>query len=178
MSDMRLRFPPSPTGKIHIGNIRTALFNWLWANKNNGELILRIEDTDLERSSKEFEKIILEELDWLGIDVDEGVGIGGDYGPYRQSERLDIYQKYIDKLLDEGYDYHCYCTPEELDEMREKQRENDEMPHYDGRCRNLTEEEKREFEKEGREPVVRFKIPEDKEIVIHDLIRGDVSFDS
>ena len=178
MSEMRLRFPPSPTGKIHIGNMRTALFNWLWARKNNGDLILRIEDTDLERSSKEFEEIILKELEWLGIDIDEGVEIGGDYGPYHQSERLDIYKKYIDKLIEEGYAYKCYCTPEELEEMREKQKENGEMPRYDGRCRNLTEEEKKEYEKEGRSPVVRFKVPADEEIVVHDLIRGDVSFNT
>lgn len=178
MSQMRLRFPPSPTGKIHIGNMRTALFNWLWARKNNGELVLRIEDTDRERSSKEFEEIILKELDWLGIDIDEGVNIGGDYGPYHQSERLDIYQKYIKKLLDKGFAYHCYCSPEELDQMREKQKANGEMPHYDGRCRNLSEEEKKEYENQGREPVVRFKVPENEEIVVHDLIRGDVSFNT
>ena len=178
MSEMRLRFPPSPTGKIHIGNMRTALFNWLWAEKNNGKLILRIEDTDQERSSKEFEEIILQELDWLGIDIDEGVGVGGENGPYHQSERLDIYEEYIEKLIEEDYAYRCYCTPEELDEMRSKQRENGEMPHYDGRCRNLTEKEIREYEKEGREPVVRFKVPADEEIVVHDLIRGDVSFNT
>ncbi|MGM0437861.1 MAG: glutamate--tRNA ligase [Bacillota bacterium] len=178
MSEMRLRFPPSPTGKIHIGNMRTALFNWLWAKKNDGKLILRIEDTDQDRSSKEFEEIILRELDWLGIDIDEGVGVGGENGPYHQSERLDIYEKYINKLIEEGYAYRCYCTPEELDEMRERQRKNGEMPHYDGRCRNLTEEEKRKYEKEGREPVVRFKVPADEEIVVHDLIRGDVSFNT
>src|SRR6056297_807728 len=158
MSEMRLRFPPSPTGKIHIGNIRTALFNWLWARKNDGKLVLRIEDTDLERSDREYEKIILQELEWLGLDIDEGVNIGGEYGPYRQTERLSIYKKYAQKLIDEDKAYYCYCTPEELDEMREKARAEDRMPKYDGRCRELTEEEKEQYEKQGRKPVIRFKI--------------------
>jgi nondiscriminating glutamyl-tRNA synthetase len=179
MSEMRLRFPPSPTGKIHIGNMRTALFNWLWARKNNGDLILRIEDTDQERSTKEFEDIILKELNWLGIDVDEGVGLGGDNGPYRQSERLDIYQKYVQKLLDEDMAYYCYCTPEELDKMREKAKARDEMPRYNGRCRHLSNEEKERFEAEGRQPVIRLKVPtDDQDIVVKDMIRGDVTFNS
>lgn len=174
---IRLRFPPSPTGKIHIGNMRTALFNWLVVKQEGGELVLRIEDTDQARSTKEFEEIIIKEMNWLGIDVDEGVGIGGDYGPYRQTERLDIYQKYADKLLESGYAYKCYCTKEELDEMRQKAVENDKMPRYDGSCRNLTEEERQAYEAEGRKPVIRFKLPEEeKEIIVEDLIRGNVSF--
>ncbi|MFW5855798.1 MAG: glutamate--tRNA ligase [Bacillota bacterium] len=175
--DMRLRFPPSPTGKIHIGNMRTALFNWLWARKNDGKLILRIEDTDRERSSREFEDIILKELNWLGLDVDEGVNIGGNYGPYRQSERIDIYEKYVKKLLDQDKAYYCYCTQEELKEMRKKARDRGEMPRYNGHCRNLTEKQRKELEAEGREPVVRFKTPQvEKEIIVKDLIRGEVSF--
>ena len=106
MEGMRLRFPPSPTGKIHIGNMRTALFNWLWARKNKGTLVLRIEDTDQERSTKEFEDIIIQEMQWLGLDVDEGIGVGGEYGPYRQSERVDIYREYAEKLLEEGKAYY------------------------------------------------------------------------
>ena len=179
MSEIRLRFPPSPTGKIHIGNMRTALFNWLWARKNNGELILRIEDTDQDRSTKEFEDIIIKELNWLGLDIDEGVKKGGDFGPYRQSERLEIYQEYVQKLLDEGLAYYCYCTPEELEEMRKEARANDEMPKYNGKCRNLTEEEKEKYEAEGREPVIRFKTPlEEQDIIVEDLIRGDVTFNT
>ncbi|MFW6268991.1 MAG: glutamate--tRNA ligase [Bacillota bacterium] len=178
MNNIRLRFPPSPTGKIHIGNIRTAIFNWLWTKKNEGELVLRIEDTDQDRSSKEFEDIIVRELKWLGIDIDEGPNIGGNYGPYRQSDRLDIYQKYCDKLLEEDKAYHCYCTPEELEVMRKEAEEKGEMPRYNGRCRNLTEKEKIEFEAEGREPVVRFKTPLQEEIVVEDKVRGEVSINT
>lgn len=178
-NNIRLRFPPSPTGKIHIGNMRTALFNWLVAEQKGGELVLRIEDTDQARSTKEFEEIIIQEMEWLGLDADEGVGIGGDYGPYRQTERIDLYQEYADKLLESGNAYKCYCTKEELDQMRQKAIDNDEMPRYDGSCRNLTEEERKAYEAEGREPVLRFKLPEDeREIVVEDLIRGNVSFNS
>lgn len=177
MEEMRLRFPPSPTGKIHIGNMRTALFNWLWARKNNGTLVLRIEDTDLERSTKEFEDIIIKELNWLGLDVDEGVGVGGEYGPYRQSERVEIYREYADKLLAEGKAYYCYCTPEELQEMREEAARKGEMPRYNGHCRNLSPEEEEEYIKAGRKPVIRFKIPgQEQEIVLNDLIRGEIKF--
>ncbi len=179
MNDIRLRFPPSPTGKIHIGNIRTAIFNWLWARKNDGELVLRIEDTDQERSTKEFEDIILKELEWLGIEVDEGPHIGGEFGPYRQSERLDIYEKYLEKLIEEDKAYYCYCSEEELDEMRESAREKGEMPGYNGHCRNLSDEQKEKYEKEGKDKVIRFKTPlEDQEIIVKDEIRGEVSFDT
>ncbi len=179
MNEMRLRFPPSPTGKIHIGNIRTALFNWIWARKNGGKLILRIEDTDRERSSREFEDLIVKELDWLGLDIDEGVNIGGDYGPYRQSERLDIYNKYAEKLLENGQAYYCYCTPEELEEMREEARQKGEMPRYNGKCRNLSEEEVKQYRAEGREPVIRFKVTEqDRDIIVNDIIRGEVTINT
>lgn len=179
MKDMRLRFPPSPTGKIHIGNIRTAIFNWLWARKNEGTLVLRIEDTDRERSSKQFEDIILKELEWLGINVDEGAGVGGDHGPYRQSERIEIYQEYVEKLINEDKAYYCYCSEEELEQMRQEAQEKDEMPGYNGHCRHLTAEEEQAFIDEGREPVVRFKTPvTDEEIMVNDLIRGDVSFNT
>ena len=172
MSNMRLRFPPSPTGKIHVGNIRTALFNWIWARKNNGELVLRLEDTDAERSTKEFEDVIIQELNWLGLDVDEGVGVGGEYGPYRQSERKDLYTQYINQLLEENKAYKCYCSQEELDEMREKQKAAGEIPHYDGRCRDAEDKDTDDF-------VVRFKMPQTNEkIVVDDLIRGRVEFNS
>ncbi|MFW5996146.1 MAG: glutamate--tRNA ligase [Halanaerobiaceae bacterium] len=179
MNNMRLRFPPSPTGKIHIGNMRTALFNWVWARKNEGELVLRIEDTDLERSSREFEDMIIREMEWLGLDIDEGVGVGGKYGPYRQSERLDLYREYVDKLLEEDKAYYCYCTPGELEDMREEARAKGEMPGYNGRCRNLSEKERKELEAEGREPVIRFKTPlEDRVITVSDQIRGKVEFNT
>ena len=175
MSELRLRFPPSPTGKIHVGNIRTALFNWLWAEAEDGVLILRIEDTDTERSTQEFEDIIIKELDWLGIEVDEGLEKGGEHGPYRQSERLDIYQDYIEKLLAEDKAYRCYCTEEEIREMREAQKARGEIPHYDGRCRN------KDFDPQEQEGdfAVRFKMPEEeREIVVDDLVRGKVTFSS
>ncbi len=176
---IRLRFPPSPTGKIHIGNMRTALFNWLWARKNQGELVLRIEDTDRQRSSVDFEEIIRQEMEWLGLDVDEGVGVGGKYGPYRQSERLELYQEYGQRLCEEGRAYHCYCTPTELEQMREEARTRGEMPRYDGRCRLLTAQEKERYQAEGRQPVLRFKVPEEAgEIIVNDLIRGQVIFDA
>lgn len=179
MNNIRLRFPPSPTGKIHIGNMRTALFNWLVAKQKGGELVLRIEDTDQARSTKEFEDIIIQEMEWIGLDVDEGVSIGGDYGPYRQTERIDIYEKYAEKMLESGHAYKCYCSQEELEEMRKKAVANDKMPRYDGSCRNLSEEERKAYEAEGREPVLRFKMPEEeKDIIVHDLIRGDVTFNS
>jgi nondiscriminating glutamyl-tRNA synthetase len=159
--------------------MRTALFNWLVAKQKGGELVLRIEDTDQARSTKEFEDIIIQEMEWLGLDADEGVGLGGDYGPYRQTERIELYQEYADKLLESGHAYKCYCTKEELDQMRQEAIDNDEMPRYDGSCRNLTEEERKAYEAEGREPVLRFKLPEEeKEIIVEDLIRGDVSFNS
>ncbi|MFW6381484.1 MAG: glutamate--tRNA ligase [Bacillota bacterium] len=179
MSEMRLRFPPSPTGKIHIGNMRTALFNYLWARKNDGKLVLRIEDTDRERSTREFEDIILKELDWLGIKIDEGAGVGGDYGPYRQSERLEIYREYLQQLLDEDKAYYCYCTEEELEEIRRQARENGEMPKYNGHCRDLSQEEQKQLKAEGREPVVRFKLPDQaRDIVVQDQIRGEVTFNT
>ncbi len=176
MQEMRLRFAPSPTGKIHIGNIRTALFNWLWARTNNQTLVLRIEDTDQERSNREFEKIILKELDWLGIDLDEGPEIGGNFGPYRQSERIGFYKKYLQKLLDEDKAYYCYCTPEELEQMREEAKAKGEMPRYDGSCCNLSDQEAKKLKEEGRSPVVRFRLPEKEEIIVKDEIRGEIQF--
>jgi nondiscriminating glutamyl-tRNA synthetase len=159
--------------------MRTALFNWLVAKQKGGELVLRIEDTDQARSTKEFEDIIIKEMEWIGLDADEGVSIGGDYGPYRQTERIDIYEEYADKMLESGHAYKCYCSQEELEEMRKKAVANDKMPRYDGSCRNLSEEERKVYEEEGREPVLRFKMPEEeKDIIVHDLIRGDVTFNS
>lgn len=179
MSNIRVRFAPSPTGQIHIGNIRTALFNWLYAKKEDGSFILRIEDTDKERSTTEFEEIIHREMEWLGLDWDEGVKVGGDYGPYRQSERLDTYEEYVEKLLEEDKAYYCYCTEDELDEMRERAKAQGEAPKYNGKCRELSISEKEELEAAGREPVVRFKLPEKEEtVVVKDIIKGDVEFSS
>jgi nondiscriminating glutamyl-tRNA synthetase len=143
-----------------------------------GKLILRVEDTDLARSTKESEENIKEALKWLGITWDEGIDAGGEYGPYRQTERLDIYQKYTEKLLAEGLAYHCYCSDEELDKDRQEQMSKGETPHYLGRCSHLTEEEKAQFISEGRKPTVRFRVPLNQQIVFTDLVRGTVSFES
>ena len=158
MSEMRLRFPPSPTGKIHIGNMRTALFNWIWAKKNNGELVLRIEDTDQKRSTKESEKKLINQLKWLGLDWDEGPENDGSYGPYHQSKRLELYKKYAKKLIDMDKAYYCYCTDEELEAKREKAIKEGKPPVYDGHCRNLTEKQKKEYEKEGRNLLLGLKL--------------------
>jgi len=174
--EVRTRFAPSPTGHLHIGGARTALFNYLFAKRYGGKFILRIEDTDLERSSIESEKVIIESLKWLGIEWDEGVEVGGPHGPYRSTERVDIYKKYVDVLFEKGYAYHCYCSEEELEAQRQQLLSQGQMPRYLGKCRNLTEEQKRRFEQEGRKPTVRFKVPEGVKIVVHDLVRGDVEF--
>ncbi|HDN97908.1 MAG TPA: glutamate--tRNA ligase [bacterium] len=173
---VRVRFAPSPTGYLHIGNARTALFNYLFARKNNGSLILRIEDTDRERSRKEYEEAIIEDLRWIGIEWDEGPDVGGDYGPYRQSERLHIYREFAEKLLKEGKAYKCYCTKEELEERNRKAIQEGRSPGYDNRCRYLTKSQIEKYEREGRKPVIRIKVPE-KEIVVDDLIRGKVKFE-
>ena len=174
---MRVRFAPSPTGYLHIGNVRTALFNYLLAKKHQGKFILRIEDTDIARSKKEFEAGIIEDLHWLGLNWDEGPEKGGDFGPYRQSERLEFYQEYAEKLLKENKAYYCYCSKEELEQRNKELLAKKESPRYDNRCRNLTVEQQEKYIKEGRKPVLRFKIPE-KTIEINDLIRGKVSFDT
>lgn len=176
--EFRVRFAPSPTGPFHIGGARSALFNYLMAKKYGGKLVLRIEDTDLERSSRESEENIKNALKWLGIEWDEGVDVGGPYGPYRQTERLDIYKEYTQQLLDSGKAYYCYCTDEELEAERQAFLAKGEMPRYSGKCRNLTQEEKEKFEREGRKPTVRFKVPANQEIVVDDMVRGKVTFDS
>lgn len=178
MEEIRVRFAPSPTGPLHIGGARSALFNYLFAKAKGGKFILRFEDTDLERSSKDSEKNILESLTWLGLAWDEGPDIGGDFGPYRQTERLAIYREFTDKLLKAGKAYHCYCTEEELEAQRQEYMEKGELPRYNGKCCHLTPEDKERYEKQGRVPVVRFHVPEDQEIVINDLVRGDVVFES
>jgi len=176
--ELRVRFAPSPTGPFHIGGARSALFNWLLAKKHGGKLILRVEDTDRERSTKESEENIKEALRWLGITWDEGVDIDGPYGPYRQTERLEIYNKYTEKLLENGHAYYCYCSEAEIEAEREAQLAKGETPCYSGRCRNLAEEDKVRFVAEGRKPTVRFRVPQNKSIVFTDLVRGTVSFDS
>ncbi|MDA8228898.1 MAG: glutamate--tRNA ligase [Desulfitobacterium hafniense] len=175
---VKVRFAPSPTGPLHIGGARSALFNYLYARRNDGVFIVRSEDTDLERSSRESEHNILEALRWLGIHWDEGIEVGGDNGPYRQTERLDLYNKYTEKLLEQGTAYYCYCSEEELEAERQMLIAKGETPRYLGRCRNLAGEERRKFEEDGRKPVVRFRVPEGQRIIIPDLVRGEVVFES
>ncbi|MBB5335462.1 glutamate--tRNA ligase [Pectinatus brassicae] len=176
---IRVRFAPSPTGPFHIGGARSALFNWLLARKYpNGKLILRVEDTDQARSTKESEENIKESLKWLGLTWDEGVDAGGDYGPYRQMERLDIYKKYAQKLIDEGKAYYCYCTEEEIVKEREALMKENKMPIYQGHCRNLTQEQIAQYEAEGRKPTIRFRTPENQAVEFEDLVRGHMNFDS
>lgn len=173
---VRVRFAPSPTGYLHIGGARTALFNWLFARKHNGKFILRIEDTDKERSTEESLKEILRSLRWLGINWDEGPDIGGPHGPYFQSQRLDIYIKYVDKLLQDKKAYKCFCTKEELEADRKKAEVEKRAFKYSGKCRDLTEDEIRKKEKAGMPYTVRIKIEQTGETVIKDKIRGDVVF--
>ncbi|WP_405380086.1 glutamate--tRNA ligase [Phascolarctobacterium sp.] len=176
MSEVRVRFAPSPTGYLHIGGARTALFNWLFAHKMGGKLILRIEDTDIERLKEDSVSQILTSLKWLGITWDEGPEVGGDYGPYYQSQRFDIYKKYVDQLVAEGKAYYCFCTPEDLEAAREKQRAAKQPFRYARTCRDLSKEEVEARIASGAKYSVRLKIPAEGSITVHDLIHGDVTF--
>lgn len=170
---MRLRFAPSPTGFVHVGNARTALFNFLHARRKEGKLVLRIEDTDVERSKKEYEENLIRDMRWLGIEWDEGPDVGGQFAPYRQSERVETYRSHAQKLMDSGHAYYCFCTPEEL----QKEKENG-ATGYSGKCRGLDIEESKKRLQAGEEAAVRFKIPADTEIVFFDMVREKVTFDS
>ncbi|WP_299142337.1 glutamate--tRNA ligase [uncultured Dialister sp.] len=173
---LKVRFAPSPTGPFHIGGARSALFNWLVARHAKGTFLVRIEDTDLKRSSKESEENIKESLKWLGLTWDEGIDVGGDNGPYRQTERLDIYKKEVQRLLDEGKAYYCYCTEEELEESRKKQVAAGQTPVYDDHCRHLTEEQIAQYKAEGRKPVIRLKVRKEGVFAFDDMVRGHVEF--
>jgi nondiscriminating glutamyl-tRNA synthetase len=175
---VRVRFAPSPTGPLHIGGARSALFNWLLARKFSGTMMVRIEDTDLERSSRESENNILGALTWLGMDWDEGINKGGEYGSYRQTERLNTYTEAAQKLINQGNAYYCYCTEEELEEERQDCMAKGELPRYLGKCRNLSDTDRLRLEAEGRKKVVRFRVPDDENIVVEDLVRGNVVFES
>lgn len=175
MSDVRVRFAPSPTGTPHIGNVRTALFNWLWARHNDGKFILRVEDTDQKREVDNGLELIMESLRFLGLEWDEGPDIGGAYGPYRQSERLDIYRRYADELIARGAAYYCYCTPEELTQMRREQEARGEPTRYDRRCRFLTPEQCAAKESAGLPRVVRLAVPLDGSTTLPDFIHGEIT---
>ncbi|MBC7218228.1 MAG: glutamate--tRNA ligase [Candidatus Caldatribacterium sp.] len=174
---VRVRFAPSPTGFLHLGGARTALFNWAFARKHRGVFILRIEDTDLTRSTEESVQVILESLKWLGLFWDEGPEVGGPYGPYFQSQRLHFYREYAEKLRDAGFAYECFCTPEELKARKEEVIAQGGSWRYDRRCLNLSAKEKEAFRREGRKPVLRFRIPEGTTTFI-DMLRGEVTFDN
>ena len=178
MENIRVRFAPSPTGSLHIGGARTALLNWLVARGQSGRLVLRLEDTDILRSRDDSATGILEGLKWLGLDWDEGPDIGGDYGPYMQSQRLSIYQLYLQQLLDEGKAYYCFCSADLLQQQREKAQQEKQNYLYPGTCRELEPEEVAKRIAQGMKPVIRLKVPREGYTVVHDLVRGDVSFDN
>ena len=171
MSDVRVRFCPSPTGNPHVGMLRTALFNWAFARHTGGTFVFRIEDTDSARDSEESYQALVDALRWLHLDWDEGPEVGGPYAPYRQSERLDLYAQTAARLLDEGKAYRCYCTPEELEARREIARAEGRAPGYEGTCRELTAEQEKAFQDEGRQPVIRLRMPE-RDWTWDDLVRG------
>jgi len=176
LKDIRVRMAPSPTGWLHIGTARTALFNYLTAKHYGGKFILRIEDTDLERSSKEYEEDIIKGLKWLGITWDEGPDVGGDYGPYRQTERTALYRKYLQQLLDEDKAYYCFCTPDELEAQKQESLARGEQPKYSGKCGRLDKEIVQKNLDEGKESVIRFRMPQTI-VKFKDLIRGEVKAD-
>jgi nondiscriminating glutamyl-tRNA synthetase len=173
--NVRVRFAPSPTGALHVGGARTALFNYLFARRNGGVLVLRFEDTDAERSSREFEASIAGDLRWLGLDWDEGPDVGGAFGPYRQTERLERYALAVARLVEIEAVYPCYCTPEELEAERNTAERRGEAPKYSGKCRLLSAAQRSALEAEGRTPALRFAMPQ-RDIYVEDLIRGSVHF--
>ena len=172
---VRCRIAPAPTGYLHVGNARTALYNWLFARHHGGTFVLRVEDTDRKRSTEEAIEVVVDSLRWLGLEWDEGPEVGGDFGPYRQTERLATYTEVTDRFLQEERAYFCYCTPEELEDRRRAALRRGQTPGYDGRCRNLSAEERRVLEAEGRPRAVRFAMP-GIDITVTDLIRGDAHF--
>src|SRR5688500_17941737 len=173
---MRVRFAPSPTGHLHVGNARTALFNWLLARGHGGTFILRIEDTDIERSTTESERGILADLRWMGLEWDEGPDVGGGHGPYRQSERLELYASHARELVEKRNAYYCFCSPEELDAGRKAALAEGRPPKYSGKCRDLDPEESERRIGAGERAVVRFRVPEGGEVKFDDAVRGEVVF--
>ena len=173
---VKVRFAPSPTGDLHVGNIRTALFDWAYARHTGGTFLFRIEDTDTTRVTDEYIQAAIDTLKWLGLNWDEGPEVGGENGPYLQSQRLDIYAEWAQKFLDQKDAYHCYCSAEELEAVREAQRASNVAPGYNGHCRDLTEEQINGYKSQERQPVVRMRMP-DGGTTFTDLIRGEVSFD-
>lgn len=177
-SPVRVRFAPSPTGHMHLGSARTALYDYLIAKKTGGQFILRIEDTDFKRYIPGAEQELIDGLRWLGIDFDEGPDVGGPYGPYRQSERKEIYLTYAKKMVESGNAYYCFCSPERLSRVREEQQKRKEAPHYDGTCRNLRAEEASKRIESGEKFVIRFKSPKEGSTTVTDLLRGDITVEN
>jgi glutamyl-tRNA synthetase len=171
--EMRTRIAPAPSGSIHVGNARTALYNWLLARHSGGRFVLRVEDTDKKRATQEAYEAVIEDMRWLGLGWDEGPEVGGPYEPYRQSERTTHHEEAATKLLDSGAAYDCYCTSEEVEARRKAA--GTKTPGYDGYCRNLGDEERRRFESEGRSPALRFAVPHDRTISFEDVVRGTIS---
>ncbi len=177
MNQIRVRFAPSPTGHLHIGNARTAILNWIFARKYGGRFILRIEDTDIERSTVASEETILDDLKWLGLNWDEGPEVGGDFGPYRQSQRLQLYDSHLNLLKEKGHVYPCYCSEEELETKRQAALQRGENPRYNQKCLSLSKSEIKSLEAEGRKPAWRFRVRKG-EVKWDDLLKGEISFDS
>ena len=175
--EIRVRIAPSPSGNLHVGTARTALFNYLYAKKVGGTFVLRIEDTDAERTSQEYIDNIFDSLKALGLNWDEGPDVGGEYGPYTQSERFDIYPKYAQMLVEKGYAYECWCTNEELEQEKEESIKNHQAYVYSRKCLEITEEQKAQYIKEGRKPSIRFKV-EHKELIFNDMVKGELKFDT
>jgi len=175
---VRTRIAPSPTGEYHIGHMRTCLYNYALARKNGGDFIIRIEDTDQKRYvSGAIEKILKDIRDY-GLDWDEGIDVGGPYGPYKQTDRLEIYKKYIGQLLDKGYAYYCFCSQARLDKLRQRQKENKQIPKYDRHCLNLSKEEIEAKIKAGQAYVIRMKMPDNQIVEFKDLVRGTIKINT
>ena len=175
---VRVRIAPSPTGYFHVGSARTALFNWLFARHHGGDFVVRVEDTDRTRYNAAAVPDMVDSLRWLGLDWDEGPEVGGDYGPYHQSERLELYQHYVDILVNEGYAYHCYCSPQRLAAVREQQREQRQDVGYDRHCRNLTAAQRAEYEAQGNTHVIRLRVPLEGQTSFHDVLFGTITVEN
>ena len=175
---MRLRFAPSPTGQLHVGNARTALFNWLLARGQGGTFILRIEDTDFERSTRESERSMIDDLHWLGLEWTEGVDVGGERGPYRQSERLHIYRAHAVELMAGGHAYQCFCSAELLEADRAAALAAGRPPKYVGRCRQISRDDARRRIENGEKAVIRFRVPDNRDVTFDDVVRGSVTFNT